>query len=86
MVGMPPAFLARDPAPRRASFRGDHVPGQTPTHADFFAFDTLESHREIVPSCLDGHGSLQRFLDDVRALPPIADDLARRRPSDFQWT
>ncbi|MDI3290186.1 glutathione S-transferase family protein [Polyangium sp. 15x6] len=57
--------------------------GPTPTHADFLAFDTLESHREVVPSCLDGHGSLQRFLDDVRALPPIADYLARRRPSDF---
>jgi glutathione S-transferase len=58
--------------------------GPSPTFADFLAFDTLDSHREVVPSCLDGHGSLQRFLDDVRALPSIADYLARRRPSDFQ--
>ncbi|WP_170319428.1 glutathione S-transferase [Polyangium spumosum] len=58
--------------------------GPSPTYADFLVFAVLESHCEVVPSCLDGHGSLQRFLDDVRALPAIADYLARRRPSDFE--
>ncbi len=72
--------LLEESEARGASF----FAGPSPTHADFLAFDTLESHREVEPSCLDGHGSLQRFLDDVRALPTIADYLARRRPSDFR--
>jgi len=65
--------------------RGDNFfAGPRPTHADFLVFAALESHRDAVPSCLDGHGSIQRFLDEISALPPIADYLARRRPSDFQ--
>jgi glutathione S-transferase len=54
-----------------------------PTYADFLAFDTLDAHLQVEPSCLDGHGALQRFMDDIRALPGLSEYLASRRPSDF---
>jgi glutathione S-transferase len=58
--------------------------GPAPTWADFVVFDALDAHLTVDPSCLDGHGATQRFLDDIRALPAIADYLARRRPSELK--
>jgi glutathione S-transferase len=54
-----------------------------PTYADILVFDTLDVHLLVQPSCLDGHGASQRFMDDMRALPGLAEYLASRRPSDF---
>jgi len=64
--------------------RGDRFSAANePTYADFLAFDTLDAHLLVQPSCLDGHGASQRFMDDMRALPGVAEYLAGRRPSDF---
>ncbi|UQA62426.1 glutathione S-transferase family protein [Polyangium aurulentum] len=64
--------------------RGDRFfAANRPTYADFLVFDTLDAHLLVEPSCLDGHGASQRFMDDMRALPGVSEYLAGRRPSDF---
>lgn len=57
--------------------------GASVTFADLMAFDTIDAHLQVQPDCLDKHFMLRRFFAKINALAPIAQYLARRRPSDF---
>lgn len=71
-------LLQQSDCPEEGLFVGESV-----TFADLMAFDTIDAHLQVQPDCLDKHFALRRFFAKIKALTPIAEYLARRRPSDF---
>jgi glutathione S-transferase len=71
-------LLQQSSSPEEGLFVGESV-----TFADLMAFDTIDAHLQVQPDCLDNRFMLKRFFAKIKALPPIAEYLAQRRPSDF---
>jgi glutathione S-transferase len=57
--------------------------GEPVTFADLMAFDTIDVHLQVRPDCLEKHDMLRRFFTQIKVLPPIAEYLERRRPSEL---
>jgi glutathione S-transferase len=57
---------------------GEFYTGKSPTYADVIVFDTLDGNVSTKADCLAEFPRLDAFLARFRALPGVAEHLAKR--------